>query len=274
MLLISACNTQNINQELPQITSIISLSPPVTEILLELGVLDKIIAIDKYSRDISYINPSVTLIDTTPLDLDTIINLDPNIVIVSTTYDLDQLTSAGITSLYIPNGNTIADIKNNIMLIANTLDIQSKGTELTNYMAYQIDHFKQIGQTIQNPRRVYFEIYPSPYFGSFGSHTILHELLEIVGATNIFAAYQGFITVPYEKILELDPEIIIASANIHRYPVAEILSRPGFEDTTAAHNNWIFPVNTAANNIYSHNIIQTLHKLSLIMELTRFCPFY
>ena len=66
-----------------KIEKIISTAPSNTEVLMALGLGDKLVAIDKYSTDIEGINTELPQIDFSNPDAETIIGLEPDIVIAS-----------------------------------------------------------------------------------------------------------------------------------------------------------------------------------------------
>ena len=57
---------------------IISTAPANTETLVELGLADKLVAVDKYSSDVAGIPDKIEKIDFTNPDAETIISLNPD----------------------------------------------------------------------------------------------------------------------------------------------------------------------------------------------------
>jgi iron complex transport system substrate-binding protein len=62
---------------------IISTAPSNTEILIGLGLADKLIAADRYSADLEGIAKNILLIDFAYPDAEAIIGLDPDIIIAA-----------------------------------------------------------------------------------------------------------------------------------------------------------------------------------------------
>ena len=158
-----------------KIEKIISTAPSNTEVLMALGLGDKLVAIDKYSTDIEGINTELPQIDFLNPDAETIIGLEPDIVIASghnKTGSVEDpfkaISEAGIPVVYIPSSDSIDGIYKDIEFIADVVNERSKGKEIVDDMKAQVEEIKAIGDTITDKKSVYFEISPAPYLSSFG----------------------------------------------------------------------------------------------------------
>ena len=193
-----------------KIEKIISTAPSNTEVLMALGLGDKLVAIDKYSTDIEGINTELPQIDFLNPDAETIIGLEPDIVIASghnKTGSVEDpfkaISEAGIPVVYIPSSDSIDGIYKDIEFIADVVNERSKGKEIVDDMKAQVEEIKAIGDTITDKKSVYFEISPAPYLSSFGKSTFLNEMIEIIGAKNIFGNESSWITVTHLKEREM-----------------------------------------------------------------------
>eukprot|EP00831_Metopus_contortus_P063883 TRINITY_DN5664_c0_g1_i7.p1 TRINITY_DN5664_c0_g1~~TRINITY_DN5664_c0_g1_i7.p1 ORF type:complete len:181 (-),score=25.80 TRINITY_DN5664_c0_g1_i7:23-565(-) len=101
-----------------KMNAIISTAPSNTEILVGLGLSDKLVAIDKYSADIDGVNKDLTKIDFKNPDAETLISLNPDIIIASghnRTGNDDPFAAvkeAGVKVVYIPISSSIEDLYN------------------------------------------------------------------------------------------------------------------------------------------------------------------
>jgi len=252
-----------------RIDTIISLGPSNTEVLVALGFGDMIVATDIFSEDVAGIYPGISNLSVMDPDLEAIIGLDPDIVFITgmarIAGDEDPLrlvSAAGISVVYMPSSTSIEGIKEDIRFMASVLSAPEAGDELVAYMSVEIDRIREIGQTITDRKTVYFEISPAPHLFSFGSQTFLNEMIELVGATNIFADREGWIPVTDEVILQLNPDVILTSVNFLDDPVGEIMDRPGWDSLSAVQNGNIHTIDTASSNRPSHNIILALREIA------------
>ena len=252
-----------------KIEKIISTAPSNTEVLMELGLGDKLVAIDKYSTDIEGINTELPQIDFSNPDAETIIGLEPDIVIASghnktgsAEDPFKAISEAGIPVVYIPSSDSIDGIYKDIEFIADVVNEASKGKEIIDDMKAQVGEIKAIGDTITDKKSVYFEISPPPYLSSFGKSTFLNEMIEIIGAKNIFANEDGWISPTAEAIIDANPDVIITNAGYMDNPTDEIKSRDAWENINAIKNNEVYLVDQNASSRPSQNAVKALKQMA------------
>lgn len=252
-----------------KIEKIISTAPSNTEVLMALGLGDKLVAIDKYSTDIEGINTELPQIDFLNPDAETIIGLEPDIVIASghnKTGSVEDpfkaISEAGIPVVYIPSSDSIDGIYKDIEFIADVVNERSKGKEIVDDMKAQVEKIKAIGDTITDKKSVYFEISPAPYLSSFGKSTFLNEMIEIIGAKNIFENEEGWISPTAEAIIDANPDVIITNAGYMENPTEEIKSRDAWENINAIKNNEVYLVDQNASSRPSQNVIKALEQMA------------
>lgn len=279
MFIISGCSSQQdrtvtdregTEVNIPKkIEKIISTAPSNTEVLMALGLGDKLVAIDKYSTDIEGVNTELPQIDFSNPDAETIIGLEPDIVIASghnktgsTEDPFKAISEAGIPVVYIPSSDSIDGIYKDIEFIAEVVNEKSKGKEIIDDMKAQVDEIKAIGDTIVDKKSVYFEISPVPYLSSFGKSTFLNEMIEIIGAENIFANEDGWIAPTAESIIDANPDVIITNAEYMENPTGEIKSRNAWENINAIKNNEVYLVDKNASSRPSQNVVKALKQMA------------
>lgn len=252
-----------------KIEKIISTAPSNTEVLMALGLGDKLVAIDKYSTDIEGVNTELPQIDFSNPDAETIIGLEPDIVIASghnktgsTEDPFKAISEAGIPVVYIPSSDSIDGIYKDIEFIADVVNEESKGKEIIDDMKVQVDEIKAIGDTITDKKSVYFEISPPPYLSSFGKSTFLNEMIEIIGAKNIFANEDGWISPTAEAIIDANPDVIITNAGYMENPTGEIKSRDAWENINAIKDNEVYLVDKNASSRPSQNAVKALRQMA------------
>ena len=252
-----------------KIEKIISTAPSNTEVLMALGLGDKLVAIDKYSTDIEGINTELPQIDFSNPDAETIIGLEPDIVIASghnKTGSVEDpfkaISESGIPVVYIPSSDSIDGIYKDIEFIADVVNEKSKGKEIVDDMKAQVEKIKAIGDTITDKKSVYFEISPAPYLSSFGKSTFLNEMIEIIGAKNIFENEEGWVSPTAEAIIDANPDVIITNAGYMENPTEEIKSRDAWENINAIKNNEVYLVDQNASSRPSQNVIKALEQMA------------
>ncbi|WP_010255953.1 ABC transporter substrate-binding protein [Treponema primitia] len=252
-----------------QINKIISTAPSSTEIIVDLGLADKLVAIDKYSLDIEGVKQDLPLIDFFFPDAEAIIGINPDIIISNGHNNLGAgddpfklIREAGIPVVYIPLSSGIDGICRDIEFVADMLNVSERGRELSLSMKTQIAEIAAVGRTIENKKTVYFEISPPPELVTIGQNTYLHEMITVIGCVNIFADQIGVIFPSAEAILERNPDVIITGLPERYTPSEEIKNREGFEHITAVRNNAIYRVDTNSASRPSARILFALKQMA------------
>lgn len=251
-----------------EINKIISISPSNTEILIELGFGDKIIAADTYSANIEGLPEGIPLFDMMEPDAEKMVALEPDIIyttgmsMAKGNDPYKPIKDIGICVAYIPSSDSIEGIYEDIIFFAKSLGAERKGVDLVNSMINKIDEIKEKGKSIENKKTVYFEIAAAPTLYSFGKGVFINEMIEIIGAENVLAEHDMWISVSEEVVIASNPDVIITNVDYIENPVEEIKSRPGWESMTAVKNNDVYFVDNYATSHANHFIITGLEQMA------------
>lgn len=258
---ISDSDKNNIIQN-KKIEKIISLSPGVTDILIDLNEAHKIIAADTFSKDIlekNNINVS-NVFDMLNPDAEKIISLDSDIIFINNLtafYTKNSLLSlSNHTIITITNSETLKGIEDDIYFLGKVLNADDRAKEVVSNMRTKIKEIKDIGDTITNKKTVYFEISALPNLYSFGSNVYLDDIINIIGAKNIFSNRNEWISISEEDVVYLNPDIIFTSVDYVDNPVAEITNRAAWRDINAVKTSKVFFVE--GTSLPTHNIVSSI----------------
>ncbi len=109
-------------------------------------------------------------------------------------------------------------------------------------MKSKIDEIASIGKNITDKKSVYFEISPAPSLFTFGQGTFLNEMIEIIGAKNIFADEKGWISPSAESVIDKNPDIIFTNVDYTENPfLNEMIEIIGAKNIFADEKGWISP---------------------------------
>ena len=255
-----------------EVNTIISTAPSNTEVLVALGLADKLVAVDKYSADVEGISEDLPKIDFRNPDAEAIIALNPDIVIASghnKAGDEDPfalIKEAGIPVAYIPSSYSIDGIYGDIEFIASLTDTEKEGKDLINSMKEEIESIKSIGNTITDKKNVYFEIGAGSGLYTFGNETFLNEMIETIGATNVFGEENSWITVTPEAVIDANPDVILANTpgtnEAGLTAVEDIKSREGWDTVAAVQNGDVYEIDKNSSSRASQNIIKALKEMA------------
>ena len=251
------------------INRVVSTAPSNTEIITDLGMADKLVAIDIHSANVTGIPEGLPLLDFFYPDAEVIIKLEPDIIIASghnpTGSGEDPfrlLREMGIPVVYIPMSKSIDDIYKDIAFIAGLLQAQKKGEEVIVSMKAQIAELSQRGSREDTKRKVYFEISAAPEMMTFGKGSYIDDMISVIGARNVFGNDNWLIMPGAESIIERNPDVILTNVNYIPDPINEIKNRPGFEHINAVINNCVYQIDTDSSVRSSTRIILALRQMS------------
>jgi iron complex transport system substrate-binding protein len=265
-----------------QMERVISTAPSNTEIIIDLGLADRLVAVDKYSAEIEGVPPGLPHVDFFYPDAELVLGLRPDLIIANghnETGGGDEpfklIRETGISVAYIPLTNSITSIYEDIEFIADVLGFPERGRELTARMKGEIAEITEAGRSFTEKPRVYFEISPAPSMATLGQRTYLNEMIELAGAENIFADEQGIFFPSAEAVISRNPDIIFTSVYDGNVPsgkqtmspeksetVRNIKLRPGFEHINAVRNYRVYIIDANSSSRPSARVLVALKQMS------------
>lgn len=252
-----------------KIEKIVSTAPSNTEVLVDLGVADKIVCTDTYSSGIEGLDKDIEQIDFSAPDAEKIIALDPDIIIASghnktgsAEDPFKVLSDSGIPVVYIPSSDSIEGIYEDIAFMASVVNEEDKGDEIISDMKTKVAEISDLGKTIKDKKTVYFEIGPAPNLYTFGNGTFLNEMIELIGAENIFKDEKSWIGPTEEAVIDGNPDVILTNVDYVENPDKEIMSRNGWESITAIKNKDVYIIDSNSSSRPSQNIIKALDQMA------------
>lgn len=257
------------DMEIPEsVDSIISMAPSVTQTLINLGLGDKLVAVDKYSLAIEGVNQDLPSFDIMAPDVESISALNPDIIFATGMSKsggddpFKAVTDLGVLMTYIPSATKLNDIKKDILFLGQVTHTSEKAEAIVSDMETNINEIlEKIGDD-QTEKTVYFEIAEAPNIVSFGSDTYLNEIIEMLGAKNIFADQQSWVSVSEESVLQENPDIIFTNISYIEDPVAEILNRNGWDALDAVKNQQVFLIDNDASSLPNENVVIAIDQMA------------
>lgn len=252
-----------------KIERIVSTAPSNTEVLVDLGVADKLVCVDNYSEGIEGLNKDVEKMDFSAPDAEAIIGLEPDIIIASG-YNksgsgddpFKAVSDAGISVVYIPSSNSINGIYKDIEFLASIVNAEDEGEKIISNMKKEISEIAEKGKTIKDKKTVYFEIGPAPTLYSIGKDTFVNEMISLIGAENIFKDEESWISPTEESVLDANPDVILTNVNYVDDPVSEIIGRQGWDSITAVKNKDVYSIDADSSSRPTPNIIKALKEMA------------
>lgn len=253
-----------------KVERIVSMAPSTTEILIDLGVADKIIAADTNSQKDGLLKQNIPYFDMMKPDAEKLIALKPDVVFISGMSNakgntpFSPLIDAGICVVNIPSSSSIEAIYLDIAYIAAVVKQEGNGAKIIANMKKEIEAVRKKGASIAQDKKktVYFEIGAAPYMYSLGTGTFINEMIEIIGAQNILADQKSWVSVSDEMVLAKDPDVILTNVNYIPNPIDEIMARSGWASLKAVKSKKVFGIDTNSSSRPNHNIIKALKEMA------------
>lgn len=247
---------------------IISMAPSITETLIDLGLGDKIIAIDKYSVGIEGLAEGLPTYDIMAPDTESITALKPDVIFASGMSrakgddPFKPVTDMGVTMTYIPSSNSIQGIKDDIIFIGEVTGTEEKAKTIVSDLEKAIsDITDKIGDK-KSGKTVYFEIAAAPNMYSFGKGTFLNEIIELLGAENILADQDSWVAVSEEVVLQKNPEIIFTNVDYLDDPISEILNRNGWDVINAVKNKQVYQIDKNSSSHPNEFVVKAISEMA------------
>lgn len=262
-----------VNQAQGEINRIISAAPSNTEIIVGLGMADRLVAVDRYSRGIPGVPAGLPEIDFFFPDVEAIIGLEPDLIFFNEINTLGVannpfrfLGDLGLRVVQVPTSISIEGIYSDIILVAEALEIPERGEALVETMREEIERMTARAGVAR--RSVFFEISSSPSLITFGHGTYLNEMIEIAGGRNIFADESGWFSPSAEEIINRNPDIIFVMLYPGEDPVTEIKNRRAFQDITAVRESRIYAIDADSASRPSQNILLAFQQIAQALNQT------
>ena len=253
-----------------KVERIVSMAPSTTEVLIDLGVADKIIAADTNTKKDGLLKQDIPYFDMMKPDAEKLIALKPDVVFISGMSNakgntpFSPLIDAGICVINIPSSSSIEAIYLDIAYIAAAVKQEKNGAKIISDMQKEIEAVRKKGASIAQDKKktVYFEIGAAPYMYSLGTGTFINEMIEIIGAQNILADQKSWIAVSDEMVLAKDPDVILTNVSYIPNPIDEIMARSGWASLKAVKGKNVFGIDTNSSSRPNHNIIKALKEMA------------
>jgi iron complex transport system substrate-binding protein len=251
-----------------EVKTIISLAPSFTESLIAMGLVDRIVAIDQNAAGLAGVKKEWPVFDLMAPDAEKLLKLNPDVIIatpMSTGGGEDPfklLKDAGICVVYVPSSDSIQGIKDDLLFLGALMGVQDKAVQLLDKMQAGIDEVAAVGKTITDKKRVYFEIGAAPSMYSFGSGVFLNEMLELIGAVNVFADQKSWVAVSQEAALAANPDVILTNVNYIPDAIGEIKARDGWSAVKAVKDGNVFYIDNMSSSLPNQGIVKALHEMA------------
>ena len=219
---------------------IVSVGGAVTETLYEVGVQDRIIAVDTTSLfplDALKTKPNVGYLRA--LSPEGVLGMSPDLIIMEADAGppdaVALLDKAGIPVVHVPSGHEMGELPRKIRDVAAAVGKKDDGERIATKVETDLATLKRDLAAVAKRKRVLFIL--SLVDGrpmAAGTHTAANTIIELAGAENVFAEVKGYKTISPEAAAALQPDVILMITRSSAPQEGEdILKQPAFAETPA-----------------------------------------
>ncbi|MBQ9512776.1 MAG: ABC transporter substrate-binding protein [Lachnospiraceae bacterium] len=259
---------------------IISMAPSVTHILIDLGLADKIVAVDSYSQMTygEYFAADIPVFDMMNPDNEALVAMAPDVIFttgMSAAGGTDVFASvreAGTNIIDIESEHTIDEIMANLQMIGDSVGKGAEAKEFVDEMRASVEELKAIGESIPEEERktVFYEFStPTPDFPQIytcGKNTYISEMLSVIGAVNIGDEHaEDWITYSEEEAVAANPDVIMTTDNYTPDVINVILTMEGWENVAAVQNKEVYLPDPDTVNQPNHHIVSAMIEMGQML---------
>ena len=251
-----------------KIETIISLAPSTTRVLTDLGLQEKLIAVDTYSAGYQPELASLPEFDMMTPDVEKLAEMKPDVIFITGmslsggSNPYQALIDLGIPVVGIPTSNSIDAIREDVLFIGECVGETDGAQALVDEMQAEIDEIAAIGATIEDKKTVAVEVSALPQLCYAGGDTYINEMIEIIGAENAYGESDPWASITEEAAVDTNPDVILTCTSYLPDPVGEILSRKGWENVTAIADKAVFQLDEESVNQPNHHITKALREMA------------
>ena len=258
-----------------EVEKIVSMSPSTTEILIDLGLADKIIACDTYSGFspfASNLNEGIPQFDMMAPDCESIVALKPDVVFTTgMSYAggddvYATVKSSGICVADIPSAASIEDIKKDIAFFGEVTKTSDKANEIIAQMDDYVSVLENVAKGISEKKKVLYVMsvptadYPDVY--TCGKGTYMDEIFALCGLENIAGDIDfEWPALSEEDIVADNPDVIIVGDNYTPDAVNAVLSIATWKDLNAVKNKEVYLIDGDAFNQPNQYVLNSAYEI-------------
>jgi iron complex transport system substrate-binding protein len=192
---------------------IISLAPNLTEILYDLGLGDRVIAVSRYCNYPPEVKTKPTIGGMSNPSLETIVAMKPEMVVLTddgNPREIEQrLRQLGIRT-HVFRARRLAELAGEIRVLGTVLDVHGIADRRAARIESVIRRYADKAQSSarRTPQKVLFVVQPDPLIVA-GPGTTIDDVLQLLGLKNIAAdAKMQYPRYSLEEVIRQSPDII------------------------------------------------------------------
>lgn len=193
---------------------IVSAGGSITEILYFLGLSDKLIGVDSTSNYPPEAAEFPVVGYVRQLSTEGLLSLAPTLILGENDMGpptvLKQLESTGVETIVVPEIHNAQGIVDKIVCVATVVgEADSFSTQMRDELALLLNELDSFRQAETSPRAGFILSLTEGSLLASGGGTSAAGFLDMIGAENVFAEFDGWKSVSKESLIRVNPDFLI-----------------------------------------------------------------
>ncbi len=258
---------------------IISLAPSITESLFAIGAGELVVGRDtnsKYPPEVASITDIGSLYQNLPLE--NMLALEPDLVIAAEIISKDQveqMRKAGLTVFWLANPKDFDGLFENLRTLAQLTCREEEAEALIAQLDERVTAVLQKVADVEERPLVFYELDATDPANPWttGPGTFIDYAIQAAGGENLgaLALDAAWAQISIEKILELNPDILLLADAPYGVTPESVAQRAGWGEIKAVKDGRVYPFDPNLLSVPGPRLVDGLEVLAVIFHPDVFC---
>jgi len=247
---------------------ILSLSPNMTETIVSLGSLDKLVGRTDYCDYPSNVSSIESVGSMTEPNIEKIVELKPDVVLASKLTKkevVDKVEQLGVKIVVISEQESFDGVYTLIQKVGQVIDENQSANNITSEMKSKVSEIETKVKNAKTTPKVYYVV----SYGQYGDYTatgetFISQAIEKSGGKNIAKDTTGW-KYSLESIVENDPDIVICPTNPSKIK-SDFITINGYKDLNAVKKGQVFEIDNSKLDRQGPRLAEGLEELTKIIH--------
>lgn len=226
-------------------SKVVSLTPATSELMFALGAGDRLAGrtdYDDYPPEVSAV-PAVATFQ--GVEMEKVVNIGPDLVLAggnnfTSTADIQRMRDLGFPVLVL-YAKDLAGVEADIRLVGQAVGEQTSAEQIATSIQGRIDEVSAAVASLPKPR-TFYELGDDPELYGPAPDSFVADEVSLAGGDPITTTDPSVFAIPLERLVSLDPEVIVLGDAAYGVCPDQVAARPGWKHITAVMSGDIQPV--------------------------------
>lgn len=225
---------------------VISLTPATSELMFALDIGDRLVGrtdYDDYPAEVSDV-PAVATFQ--GVEIEKVVDIGPDLVLAggngfTPDADIQRMRDLGFPVLVL-YAEDVSGVQADIRLVGQAVGEEDAAEQIVGAIQGRIDEVTLSVGELPKPR-TFYEIGNDPELYGPAPGSFIADMVALAGGDPITTTDPAIFSIPVERLVSLDPEIIVLGDAAYGVCPDSVAARPGWKSITAVKNDDVHPVN-------------------------------